>query len=284
MPVTYSPLRYPGGKTKLTQYLQEIIFKNSLFDGYYIEPYAGGAGLALSLLLKGSVRFIHLNDLDRSIYAFWYCVLNETDSICDYIDKVNITMGEWKRQKEIQLRKDKAGILELGLSTLFLNRTNRSGIILGGVIGGKNQTGKYKIDARFNKTDLIEKIRLIAFYKSRISISNDDALLFLENRLQSFPDNAIVNLDPPYYVKGQMLYQNAYEHSDHYMISKKVPKIKQYWVITYDNVAPIKKLYSKFTFIEYKLSYTAQKRYKGKEVLIADPRLLLPPEKLLLAV
>jgi DNA adenine methylase len=284
MPITPSPLRYPGGKTKLTPYLKEIIFKNALFDGHYIEPYAGGAGLAINLLLKGYTRFIHLNDLDRSIYAFWYTVLNYTEELCEYIDQVDISFGEWEKQREIQSNKVNEDLLTLGISTFFMNRTNRSGIVSGGVIGGYGQTGKYKLDARFNKSGLIKKIRMIAFYKSRITISNEDAMFFLENRLPFFPEHAIVNFDPPYYVKGQMLYQNSYDHSDHYEISKKIPKIKQYWIITYDNVEPIKELYSEFLSVEYQLLYTAQKRYRGKEILIADPRLLLPSDKVLLAV
>jgi len=284
MPTTPSPLRYPGGKTKLTPYLKELIIKNSLCDGYYIEPYAGGAGLAINLLLKGFARYIHLNDLDRSIYAFWHTVLNESEAICDYIDRVEISLEEREKQIQVQKNKENADLLDLGLSTFFLNRTNRSGIIAGGVIGGKKQTGKYKIDARFNKKALIKKIQMIAFYQSRISISNDDALCFIEKKLSDFPEKAIVNLDPPYYVKGQMLYQNSYEPSDHYEISKKIPGVKQYWIITYDNVEPIKELYSDYTTIEYNLSYSAQRRYRGKEVLIADPKLILPQNETLLAV
>jgi len=239
MPVTPSPLRYPGGKTKLTPYLKELIFRNSLFDGYYIEPYAGGAGLAIQLLLKGYARFIHLNDLNKSIYAFWHTILNEPSKLCDYINTVDITMAEWEKQKAIQSNKENEDLFTLGVSTFFLNRTNRSGIIAGGVIGGKGQTGKYKIDARFNKKSLISKIEKIAFYKSRVTISNDDALFFIKNRLTDFPEKAIVNFDPPYYVKGQMLYQNSYEHSDHYKISKAIPDIKQYWIcLLYTSPSP----------------------------------------------
>lgn len=284
MPVTPSPLRYPGGKTKLTPYLKEIISKNNLFDGHYIEPYAGGGGLAISLLLSGYVRFIHLNDLDRSIYAFWHCVLNETNKLCQFIKDVEITISEWEKQKQVQLNKKKASLLSLGISTLFLNRTNHSGIIDGGIIGGKLQTGKYKMDVRFNRDALINKIRAIEFYKSRISIYNNDAICFLEQQLPDLPTDAIVNLDPPYYIKGQKLYQNFYEHSDHYKISQAITKIKQYWVVTYDNVEPIRKLYSNFKIIDFTLSYTAQRRYDGKEVLIIDPKLELPRNNVLSAI
>jgi DNA adenine methylase len=276
-----TPFRYPGGKTKLTPYVSEIFVENSLVDGHYVEPYAGGAGLAFSLLFKGYARYLHLNDLDKSIYSVWHSILNETEALCRYIDNVTVNVDEWKKQKAVQTNKETADLLSLGISTLFLNRTNRSGVINGGPIGGYDQQGNYKIDVRFNKKTLREQIQKIAFYKKRIQLSNFDAKDFLVDTVSNLPQNTLVNLDPPYYVKGQQLYINFYKHDDHEEISNTVPMLKQYWIITYDNVEPIKSLYSQYTPLEYKLSYSVNKKYKGKEILIADPRLKLPPEKLL---
>lgn len=283
MPTTHTPLRYPGGKTRLAPYVTGIFSENSLVDGHYVEPYAGGAGLAVSLLVNGYARYIHLNDIDPSIFAVWHSIVNETEALCKYIHDVNINLEEWHKQKQIQEEKKSIDLLALGISTLFLNRTNRSGIISGGVIGGKKQNGNYKIGVRFNKKTLIKKIELIAFYKSRIRIYNSDALSFIKNIVPKLPQKSLVNLDPPYYVKGQALYQNFYTHADHKNISNAIPTLQQYWIITYDNVAPIRDLYAKFSIIEYKLSYSVQKKYQGKEILVVDPRLILPKQKLLLA-
>lgn len=283
MPTTHTPLRYPGGKTRLAPYVTGIFTENSLVDGHYVEPYAGGAGLAVSLLVNGYARYIHLNDIDPSIFAVWHSIVNETEALCKYIHDVNINLEEWHKQKQLQEEKKSIDLLTLGISTLFLNRTNRSGIISGGVIGGKKQNGNYKIGVRFNKKTLIKKIELIAFYKSRIRIYNSDALSFIKNIVPKLPQKSLVNLDPPYYVKGQALYQNFYTHADHKNISNAIPTLQQYWIITYDNVAPIRDLYSKFSIIEYKLSYSVQKKYQGKEILVVDPRLILPKQKLLLA-
>lgn len=171
MPTTHTPLRYPGGKTRLAPYVTGIFTENSLVDGHYVEPYAGGAGLAVSLLVNGYARYIHLNDIDPSIFAVWHSIVNETEAFCKYIHDVNINLEEWHKQKQIQEGKKTVDLLTLGISTLFLNRTNRSGIISGGVIGGKKQNGNYKIGVRFNKKTLIKKIELIAFYKSRTIFS-----------------------------------------------------------------------------------------------------------------
>ena len=171
-----SPLRYPGGKNKLSSYVQQLIKYNNLEKCTYIEPYTGGGAVALRLLFDGVVDNIIINDFDRSIYAFWYSVLNYTDELCSLIEKTPVTMENWFKQRDIQKEKDNVDLLTLGFSTLFLNRTNRSGIIKAGVIGGLNQTGNYKIDCRFNKDNIIEKIKSIANFKEKITLYNLDTL------------------------------------------------------------------------------------------------------------
>jgi DNA adenine methylase len=272
MPTTYSPLRYPGGKTKLRSIMSEIFTRNDLIDGTYVEPFAGGAGLGLFLLLNGFTRNIVLNDLDRSIYALWYTILNDLDSLCKRIDRTKITIAEWEKQKQIQMDKAHTDLFELGFSTLFLNRTNRSGILNAGVIGGYHQSGKYKIDARFNKAEIIRKSQMINYYKSKIRIYNLDAIEFL-NTIRLKDHKTLIYLDPPYYSKGQELYQNFYIPEDHEKLSFLFQSVKPYWIMTYDNVEPIRKLYGSYPQFEIRLFYSAQNRYQGEELLIIDPRL-----------
>ncbi len=276
MPSTHTLLRYPGGKSKLYPFVSQLIEINRLQDGHYVEPFAGGSGLAMALLSKGVMRHLHLNDLDLSIYAFWYSVVNENKRFIKKIEETPINLKEWEHQVSIQKEKEKCDLFDIGFSTFFLNRTNRSGIINAGVIGGKAQNGKYKIDARFNKKNLIKKAELIGFYKQRFNLYNLDACEFLTNPSIEFPRNTLLNLDPPYYTNGQKLYQNWYAPDDHKKIAQLAPKLENYWIITYDNAPPIKKLYQNLLPIEYNLRYCAQKRVMGKELLIADARLKRP--------
>lgn len=272
----FSPLRYPGGKRKLTNFIKMIFRENNLMDGDYIEPYAGGASVALSLLFDEYARFIHINDLDRSVYAFWYSVLNETDALCRMISDTPINMDMWLQQKKV-LADSSAPLLETGFSTFYLNRTNRSGIITGGVIGGKSQSGTWKLDVRFNKADLIQRIEKIARYKNRIYLYNFDASTFLSQIIPGLPLSSFVYLDPPYYVKGtQLLYANFYEPDDHLAVSQIVTSLKNKWIISYDNVEEIKSLYSRFRFIEYDLSYSAQDKYRGAEIMFFCESLEIP--------
>lgn len=219
-----TPLRYPGGKGKLTDFIKLVFVQNNLISGHYVEPYAGGAGIAINLLLQGYAGHIHLNDINRSVYAFWHSVLYETDALCQKIVSTEVTIDEWFIQKNIQKNSQSHNLLELGFSTFFLNRTNRSGILAAGVIGGKNQNGKWKIDARYNKDDLVSRIERIYLNRDAISLYNVDAVSLIKNVLPSLPDRTLIYLDPPYYVKGQGLYENHYVHDDHIEIAELVQK------------------------------------------------------------
>ena len=193
-----SPLRYPGGKAKLLGYISRIISENNLDDGVYVEPFAGGASVALGLLLNGIMKQIIINDKDRSIYAFWHSILQQTDEFCALIQATPVTIESWKEQKNVQKDKNDADLLALGFSTFFLNRTNRSGILNAGIIGGISQKGQYKIDARYNKQELIERIRTISGFRDRISVLNQDAVDLLTTLdWNQFGDKVFIYLDPP---------------------------------------------------------------------------------------
>jgi DNA adenine methylase len=272
----YSPLRYPGGKRRLANFIKMIIYSNNLLDGEYVEPYTGGASIALSLLYEEFVRKVYINDLDKSVYSFWYSVLNHTEDLCKLIIDTPVTIDVWNRQQKIQSDVD-ATCLELGFSTFFLNRANRSGIISGGVIGGKGQSGKWKLDARFNKKDLISRIKKVARYKNRILLYNKDALDFLDLIVPKLSQKALIYLDPPYFVKGQqLLYTNFYQPSDHKKVADFVSQLDRYWVISYDNVPDIHSLYDQFTKLDYSLSYSAQERYQGSEIMFFCDKLEVP--------
>ena len=271
-----TPLRYPGGKGRLTQFVADLIETNNLSGCHYVEPYAGGAGIAITLLFLEYASHIHLNDVNKSVFAFWHSVLKEPDALCRLVRDTVPTMDEWRRQKAIQADED-ASILQLGYSTFFLNRTNRSGIIKGGVIGGKDQTGHWKLDARLNSADLARRIEKISRYDSRISLYNLDAAKLICDVLPALPRNSLVYLDPPYYVKGKGLYENHYKHDDHEAISNLVRlDIEQPWIVSYDNVEPIRELYAGCRQKEFGIWYTAGDRYTGKEVMVFCDELEAP--------
>jgi DNA adenine methylase len=272
------------GKACLFDLARLFLSRNSLSQRSYAEPYSGGCGLALSLLFEGHVTQVHLNDLDRAVWAFWEAVLTETDALLRLIEETDVTVSEWERQRLIQARKADADILELGFSTFFLNRTNRSGIIhSGGIIGGRAQAGEWKLDCRFNKADLKTRIRRVAKYAERIKLYNEDAETFLGRVGGPIPANSVLYIDPPYYEKGSQLYHNSYRRGDHERIAAKLAELSAPWFLTYDNVEPIQELYRAYPSVELDIGYSVQTKRRGSELLVVAPGLLLPVAELAMA-
>lgn len=261
-----TPLRYPGGKAKLGAWIAHLLRSNNI-NGSYIEAYAGGAGAAIYLLSNNYVQNIVINDLDPAIYSFWMSVTHNTPSFIKKILDTPVTLEEREKQKDIYNNPFKHSELELGFATFFLNRTNRSGIITGGVIGGKDQTGKYKIDARYTKENLAERVQNIGKMRERIAIHCEDAHNFLKNLHTD--DNSLINLDPPYYNKGSQLYSNFYKHEDHIRISNQIHKISTPIIITYDNCDEIQEIYEDHKSLTFNIVYSSHlERPVAQELLI----------------
>lgn len=270
-----TPLRYPGGKQRLTPFVTQILETNEIY-GHYVEPYAGGAGVALELLLDRKVKAIHLNDSDIRIYAFWKSVIQENEKLCSQILSASLTVEEWKKHREVLRNPDEHSLFEVGFSTFYMNRCNRSGVLNAGVIGGLNQEGNYKMDARFSRNDLIRRIELIGLFSDSIFISNLDAEKYIDNYIPNLEDNSLVYFDPPYFNKAKDLYLNSYKPKDHERLSRAVHGVIKPWVLSYDNVPEIIKLYKEHNYFTYDLQYSAARNYKGKEVFVFSDFVQLP--------
>lgn len=274
---TPSPLRYPGGKTSIKDMVASILKENRLTQKIYAEPYAGGCGLALSMLFEGHMHELQLNDIDRSIYALWHTILTSHQDLIDIIESTDVTMEEWYLQREVQNKKNTVDLIKLAYSTLFLNRTNRSGIIIkAGVIGGKGQAGNYKLDCRFNKQTLIQKIRRIAKYSHRIQFSNMDAIEFMQKTDQMYTGKIFFCIDPPYFEKGADLYTNSYSKDDHQAVANTILHLNNPWLLTYDNKPEIQSLYETKVQRRFYLNYSAARKRVATELLVKSDNIMLP--------
>jgi DNA adenine methylase len=280
MAVTNTPLRYPGGKSSITPFLRDVIKLNDIEGGTYIEPYAGGAGAALNLLMDGTVSELVINDFDPCIYSFWQSILFHTEDFVDRVRNIPLVIDEWRVQKQILLQHEEHDLLDVGFAAFYLNRCNRSGILKAGPIGGQHQAGDYTLDVRFNRLNLEEKIERIASFREQITVHNLDAIDLMQNVVPDIDPPALVYLDPPYYEKGHQLYLNAYEHRDHEDLAHVLETETEgiLWVLTYDNTPHVRDLYPNSIADEYLLNYFAHHARRGSELLITPPGLLLPKE------
>lgn len=235
-----SPLRYPGGKTRLASFIGLMINNLNIKNCTYIEPFAGGAGVALALLLDGVVEHIVINDFDKAIYSFWRAIKQEPERLIDRIESTPITIEQWYKQKQVYLSSTFYS-LDLAFATLFLNRTNRSGILNAGPIGGYSQEGDWHLDVRFDKKALITKIKVISEWNKSITVYNKDIISLLRNFIPKFKQNAFIYFDPPYFKKGQKLYKNFLTEADHKKIRDViVNQIDAPWIVTYDDIGEIR--------------------------------------------
>ena len=276
----YSPLRYPGGKGKLAEFMKYMIVQLGHSGGTYIEPFAGGAGIAIELLLRGVVSRIVINDYDKGIWSFWKAVLTETNRFIGELEVVPLTMEEWNRQRMICLTQNDKYSFELGFATFYMNRTNRSGIIKGGVIGGVDQSGVWKMDARFNREELIRRVESIAKRKSDIKLYNKDINSFITRYIPQYEENALVYFDPPYFKKGKQLYMNYFKLEDHVRIERVIRNYVQCdWIITYDYAKEIEEIYKNYSMCLYDLKYSVSSKCKASELMIFKDGISIPNDE-----
>ena len=272
-----SPLRYPGGKARLAPFFARLITAQDPVPTHYAEPYAGGAGAALRLLTDDVVDEIHLNDINAGIAAFWRAITNpdEAQAFCDLIEDTPVTVEQWHYQRSTY-QHGQADDLTLGFATFYLNRTNRSGILDARPIGGLEQTGKWKIDARFNKPALIKRVQAVAALGERIHVTELDGLDFLTT-MKPLEDDVLVYADPPYVEQGGNLYLHAFDKKDHEHLADHLLRAPYTWVLTYDDKKVIwDELYGRARCATFDIAHTAAIQHVGRETIVYGPALAVP--------
>jgi DNA adenine methylase len=264
-----SPLRYPGGKAALAGVFADTIADLHLSDPTYVEPYAGGAGAGVALLRQGLVSHLVINDLDPAVHAFWASVVDDNEAFLRLLDDTPLTVPEWRHQREIYRAADTTDRLGLGFAFFYLNRTNRSGVLSGGVIGGLQQTGKDKIGARFPRATLRERLTAVGAARQNITVSNRDGRDVISDYGQD--ENVFMYIDPPYVRAGSMLYLNAFDEQDHRDLAGTVRGIPAaHWLLTYDIAPLVEELYEDQFMRTYELHYSNRHRRLASEWLVAS--------------
>jgi DNA adenine methylase len=273
-----TPLRYPGGKGRLAPFFWELYEANNLTGAPYAEPYAGGAGIAIELLNSGNASHIYLNDCSRQVYSFWKAVKFEPERLCRRVRSAKLTVEEWKRHREVVRNPEHREFFDVGFSTFYLNRCNRSGVLNGGLIGGLEQSGDWAMDARFPRAELIARIERIAERADKMTVTRLDAMKFVSPGARwPLPRETVMYFDPPYYERADSLYYNHYKPEDHAKIAKAIQLLSsKRWIVSYDAHQKVMDLYRERSMFTYGLHYSAAKSYEGQEVFIFSDALNIP--------
>lgn len=273
MSTTQTPIRYPGGKTRIYPHVHNIMAQAGQLGKPYAEPFAGGAGIAIKLLLAGEVPHIAINDADRAVCAMWNAIVNHADELCEFIATVPLDIGTWQKHRGVYVGGG-ASLVELGKSAFYLNRTNISGILRGGPAGGREQRGRCKLGQRFNRETLQRKIQAIAARSADITLTNLDAVDFIDQRLQD--PEAFAFFDPPYVEKGPTLYRQAFDREAHGRLAASMARCRSRWIMTYDASPLVDELYAGYQIVDLVITHTANVKAARRERLILGPDVLRP--------
>lgn len=268
---TVSPLRYPGGKAALAGLFADLIAGLGLSSAVYVEPYAGGAGAGIALLRERRVSRLVINDIDPAVYCFWRSVVQQNRDFVEWLAEVPLTLDEWQRQREVY-RSGTTDVFALGRAFFYLNRTNRSGVLNAGVIGGKAQGGRYRIDARFNRATLTGRLTAIGEMAGCIDVTDLDGRSIIQQ--YGGQTSTFMYIDPPYVQAGSQLYLNAFEGRDHQALARIVQEISTaHWLLTYDLTPFVERLYADHFQARLELNYSARYPGRAQELVVASPRI-----------
>lgn len=275
-----SPLRYPGGKAFLCEYVEEFLRVNSLAPEVFVEPFAGGGSIGLHLLGKGLVKKIGLSDKDPLVAGFWRTVFHDGPWLRDKVRKAKVTLTEWEKQHEAKPKSHR----DNAWKCLFLNRTSFSGILSrrAGPLGGKAQKSAYGVDCRFYRETVVQ--RLTELWDARGHVARVGQADWRETVAWAVKQSngrqaALVYLDPPFFHKAVRLYNHVFDAADHEEVVKKLAQLKMPWLLSYDDCPEVVKLFKRYG-LKYRrtaVRYTSSAQHSGdvKKELVAS-NLYLP--------
>jgi DNA adenine methylase len=243
--VLLSPLRYPGGKRRLAPYIVETLRLNGLRPHLYIEPFAGGASVAIQLLHENMVEQIALGEKDPMVAGFWKAVFTDHERLIAELRRLEPTLENWTYYRRTRPRTP----LGWAVKCLFLNRTSFSGILspTAGPIGGHQQTSEYTIGCRFPIKRLEQRITQIAAYANRVAFIHEGDWQEVVGRTRQLGythDQIFYYLDPPFYEKAERLYRYYFYEPDHQMLHHQLSELDANYILSYDAAEPIVARYS----------------------------------------
>ena len=265
-----TPFRYPGSKSSFTGIVKEYVLHNGLKGCKVVEPYAGSAAVTLALVSEGVCSSGVIVERDPLIYSFWKVAFSNPEALIRRIEGSEATLSTWHELRPLLSYKEpnNGDLVEMAFAALFFNRTNFSGVLHSGPIGGQDQSSAYKIDCRFNRKELLLKIQKFSAVSKKIEVCFGDPIDVIKSC--SRQTKTLFYIDPPYFIQGRKLYRYYYKLKDHLALSKALQKSKFNWILSYDDHDVIKSLYEGFSQVEKAFQYSTRVAKNENELLITN--------------
>ncbi|MDE0131694.1 MAG: DNA adenine methylase [bacterium] len=268
----HSPLRYPGGKGLLLTFVRKVVRRCTPPINTYIEPFAGGAAVAIGLLQAQDVEAAVIGDADPAIAAFWRAALNSPEKLAERIAECDVTIDTWHEQHDILSQGPTGDDLALGFAAFFLNRTNYSGVLRARPIGGLKQEGPWSLDCRFNKHNLLRRLNTVAGLAGRIVVYEGDAVALLKSIDTYAQEPFFIYADPPYLTKSTDLYMDTMTYASHQDLACALQRSNNRWMVSYDADDRVPgELYPEARILRFGLRHSAGRAHRGQELMAFSP-------------
>lgn len=287
-----SPLRYPGGKARMSAHLAEVFAQqHGLLDvEVWMEPFAGGAGAALTLLDEDQVSEAWLVERHPALAAFWRAVVEQGDELAARVEVLHVDMTTWDEARHVVgavSAGEQLPDLDAGLAAFVVNRCSRSGIVTAnaGPMGGKHQRGRWTVASRWNAVALAERIRHVHTLGPRIRITEGDGIEHIAELDGSvgIEDELFLFVDPPYIREGNRLYANGMTGAGHQRLADALRATPARWLLTYDDEPAVhESLYPTERVLAYDISNTANRQRVAREFAVFSDNCALAPDQRLL--
>lgn len=256
-----SPFRYPGGKTWFVPYLRDWLASKPQPPSRFIEPFAGGAIVSLTVGVERLARHVIFSEIDPGVAAVWKVILNgQSEWLANRILCFEVTEENVRKvleQKPTKLR-------DIAFQTILRNRVQRGGIMAPGaglVKTGENGRG---IRSRWYPETLARRIKEINQSKDRFTFQQTDAFELIREHEEDA--DACFYIDPPYTVAAKRLYV-AWQ-VDHEKLFASLQKCKGDFLMSYDNTQEVAELAEKFGFETRAIAMKSTHHAKMTELLI----------------
>lgn len=205
----------------------------------FVEPFAGGGIVSLTVAFEGFADHVILVELDPDVAAVWKAITGPNfRKLSDRICRFDVT----KENVQRELSQTSTDIGDIAFRTILKNRMYHGGILAPGsslIKHGENGKG---LRSRWYPKTLADRINAIGDIRERFTVVEGDGIAEIRKHYRK--QKAVFFIDPPYTAAGKKAGKRLYRHNelDHADLFNATKRIKGNFLMTYDDAEGVRKL------------------------------------------